>query len=360
MRGRAVSVATPRRRPTPLPKAAAPVPISPRGAPFTRPALPLLRYLLSAALLLAACAHEADQVLVFGRGSDSVGLDPALEGDGESFKVCDNVYENLVTYEAGSTTVVPQLAKSWDVSEDRLTWTFHLRTGVRFHDGTPFDAEAMLFSLARQFDEDHPYHKVQGAYNYWNSMGMSDVVAAMEAADDSTFVVRLAEPNATFLATLGMNFCAAVSPTAVAAHGPEFFKNPRRHGTVQVRRVAQGRAHRSRPHRQLLGGAPTPEAPDLPADTGCLGTFPRAQDGSHPGDRQRQPGVHPGHPRKPRPAAPDPARHERRLPGDEHGPAPVRQPPRPRRHQLRRRQAGPGRQLLLRAGGSCEEPAFPP
>ena len=165
-------------------------------------------------------------MLVFGRGSDSVGLDPALEGDGESFKVCDNVYENLVTYEAGSTTVVPQLAKSWDVSEDRLTWTFHLRTGVRFHDGTPFDAEAMLFSLARQFDEDHPYHKVQGAYNYWNSMGMSDVVAAMEAADDSTFVVRLAEPNATFLATLGMNFCAAVSPTAVAAHGPEFFKNP--------------------------------------------------------------------------------------------------------------------------------------
>ena len=206
-----------------------------------------------AALLLAGCAREAGQVLVFGRGSDSVGLDPALEGDGESFKVCDNIYENLVTYEEGSTTVVPQLARSWDVSADRLTWTFHLRTGVRFHDGTPFNAEAMLFSLARQSDEDHPYHKVEGAYNYWNNMGMSDIVASMEAADDSTFVVRLAEPNATFLATLGMNFCAAVSPAAVAGARPGFLQEPRRHRAVQVRRMAQGRAHRARPQRQLLG-----------------------------------------------------------------------------------------------------------
>ena len=109
--------------------------------------------------VLVACGQEerGQQTLVFGRGSDSIGLDPGIENDGESFKVCDNIYETLVTYDSESTAVVPQLAHSWDIADDQLTWTFHLRTGVRFHDGTPFNAEAMLFSLGRQFDKDHPF-----------------------------------------------------------------------------------------------------------------------------------------------------------------------------------------------------------
>ena len=165
-------------------------------------------------------------VLVFGRGSDSVGLDPALENDGESFKVCDNIFENLVTYEEASTAVRPQLAHSWDVSDDQLLWTFHLRRGVRFHDGTPFDAQAMLFSLGRQFFDDHPFHDVEGAFKYWKDMDMDDIVADMYASDDSTFVIHLSHPNVSFLATLGMNFCAAVSPAALRKYGEDFFKNP--------------------------------------------------------------------------------------------------------------------------------------
>ena len=82
--------------------------------------------------------------LIFGRGGDSVGLDPALEEDGESFKVCDNIYDTLVEYKDGSTEIEPSLATSWESSEDGLTWTFHLRQGVTFHDGTPFNAEAVL------------------------------------------------------------------------------------------------------------------------------------------------------------------------------------------------------------------------
>ncbi|MCC7265585.1 MAG: ABC transporter substrate-binding protein, partial [Candidatus Latescibacteria bacterium] len=123
------------------------------------------------------CAEPPRDVLVFGRGSDSVGLDPALENDGESFKVCDNLYETLVTYEAQSTAIRPLLARSWEVSPDRLVWTFHLRTDVFFHDGTRFDAPAMLFSLGRQYFADHPHHQVQGAYKYWKDMGMDDIVA---------------------------------------------------------------------------------------------------------------------------------------------------------------------------------------
>jgi peptide/nickel transport system substrate-binding protein len=173
-----------------------------------------------------ACGQPPSDVLVFGRGSDSVGLDPALENDGESFKVCDNLYETLVTYDAESTAIRPLLARSWEVSPDRLVWTFHLRTGVSFHDGTPFDAAAMLFSLGRQFYPDHPHHQVQGAFKYWKDMGMDQIVAGMEAPDDSTFVVRLHEPNAPFLSNLAMNFCAAVSPRAVERYRGDYFRHP--------------------------------------------------------------------------------------------------------------------------------------
>jgi peptide/nickel transport system substrate-binding protein len=175
----------------------------------------------------AAAPSDGGGVFVFGRGSDSVGLDPALETDGESFKVCDNLYETLVTYAPGSTEVVPQLARSWEISDDGLRYTFHLRTDVTFHDGTPLTADAVLFSLGRQFFEDHPFHKpAAGSYQYWKDMGMDDAVADMSAPDDSTFVIELTRPNAPFLSNLGMNFCAIHSPEAVRTHGADYFKNP--------------------------------------------------------------------------------------------------------------------------------------
>ncbi|MDE0685508.1 MAG: ABC transporter substrate-binding protein, partial [Candidatus Poribacteria bacterium] len=95
--------------------------------------------------------------LIFGRGGDSVGLDPALEEDGESFKVCDNIYDTLIEYKDGSAEIEPGLAASWESSEDGLIWTFHIRRGVTFHDGTPINAEAVLYSLNRQHDETHPF-----------------------------------------------------------------------------------------------------------------------------------------------------------------------------------------------------------
>lgn len=176
--------------------------------------------------LLCACGEAGHNTLVFGRGADSVGLDPALENDGESFKVCDNIYETLVTYAPGSTELRPLLAHSWEVSADQRSWTFHLRTGIIFHDGTPFNARAMLFSLGRQYYPDHPYHNVEGTYKYWKDTGLDELVAGMEAPDDSTFIVRLREPSAPFLSNLAMNFAAAVSPAAVRRHGDSFFKNP--------------------------------------------------------------------------------------------------------------------------------------
>ncbi len=128
---------------------------------------------------------------MFGRGGDSIGLDPAFEVDGESFKVCDNIYDTLVQYKAGTTEVEPALATMWDTSEDGLKWTFYLRKGVIFHDGTPFNAEAVLFSLNRQHDKSHPFHNVSGSYTYWVATGLAEIVDEITAVDDFTVQIQL-------------------------------------------------------------------------------------------------------------------------------------------------------------------------
>jgi peptide/nickel transport system substrate-binding protein len=166
--------------------------------------------------------------LTYGRGHDSVRLDPGHETDGESFKVMDNLYENLVTFADTTTELVPELATRWDIAPDGMTYTFHLRQGVKFHDGTPFDAAAVVFSLDRQRDKQppHPFHSVGGPYTYWQGMSMDDVVKDIRAADDSTVVFALKRRNAPFLADLAMGFAAIVSPTAVKKFGEDFAKNP--------------------------------------------------------------------------------------------------------------------------------------
>jgi peptide/nickel transport system substrate-binding protein len=210
-----------------------------------RPIAPL-RPALALALLLAlasGCAkREANApsaggtavapvdggTLVYARGHDSVRLDPAHETDGESFKVMDNVYENLVSFADTTTELVPELATRWDISPDGLTYTFHLRQGVKFHDGTPFNADAVVFSLDRQRDTKpaHPFHSVGGPYTYWQGMSMDDIVQGIKAQDDSTVVFTLKRRNAPFLANLAMGFTSIISPTAAKKYGEDFFKNP--------------------------------------------------------------------------------------------------------------------------------------
>ena len=104
-----------------------------------------------------AVAGQSD-ILVWGRGGDSVNLDLAQATDGASIKAGIQVLENLVIFGKNSMDVEPQLAESWSVSEDGLTWTFKLRKGVTFHDGEPFNAKAVYDSFARIIDESHPLH----------------------------------------------------------------------------------------------------------------------------------------------------------------------------------------------------------
>jgi ABC-type transport system substrate-binding protein len=163
---------------------------------------------------------------VFARGGDSVGLDPAYVDDGESLKVAESIFDGLLEFKPGTTEVAPSLAESWDVSADGLVYTFHLRQGVVFHDGTPFDADVVLFSLGRQADPQHPAHGLGGSLKYWPAMGMSDIVQKMEKTDASTVVVTLKHPEAPFLANLAMHFASMVSPKAVMEKGERFPREP--------------------------------------------------------------------------------------------------------------------------------------
>ena len=120
----------------------------------------------------AAWAEEPKKggTLIFGRGGDSVGLDPAYETDGNSFMICDNVLEALVEYKDESTDIEPGLAESWTISPDGKTYTFKLRQGVKFHDGTTFTAEG--FQRVMYFDQGQTLSRGQSMHQrrLWSSI----------------------------------------------------------------------------------------------------------------------------------------------------------------------------------------------
>ena len=184
--------------------------------------------------LAFAAEPKKGGTLVFGRSSDSVGLDPAYETDGNSFMVCNNVYEGLVHYADESTSLEPGLAESWEISPDGKTYTFHLRKGVKFHDGTAFNADAVVFSIGRMMKNRNVKFVGKGweippqerPPEYWVSMEMDDTVDSIEAANDSTVVFKLKKVNAPFLANMGMDFAYIISPDAFVKNPKEFVRNP--------------------------------------------------------------------------------------------------------------------------------------
>lgn len=161
-------------------------------------------------------------VLNFGRSGDSVNLDPAAQWDTESTKVAACIFESLVRYKPGSTDIEPALATSWSVSEDGKLWTFNLRKGVKFHDGSTFDEAAVVFSFKRQMDTNHPLHYCD--FNWWNST--MDMVEDVIISSEMKVQFKLSRPYAPFLANMAMPCAAIVSPAAASVHGREFSNNP--------------------------------------------------------------------------------------------------------------------------------------
>ncbi|MCK5030894.1 MAG: hypothetical protein KAR64_05465, partial [Thermoplasmatales archaeon] len=124
----------------------------------------------------SGCVTEEEEelmVLIFACSGDADRLDPADVTDGESIQRMDNIFEGLVEYKSGTTDIQPSLAESWNTSDDGLEITFYLRDGVKFHDGTDFNADAVVFSFARQYNTSHEYHDY-GEWAYWGYM-FSDI-----------------------------------------------------------------------------------------------------------------------------------------------------------------------------------------
>jgi peptide/nickel transport system substrate-binding protein len=177
-------------------------------------------------LILALAGPAAAQppgTLVVGLVAEPVNLDPAQVTDLNSARVGRRVVETLVTFPEESTQLVPGLAESWTISKDGLQYTFRLRPGVTFHDGTPLNAQAVKFSIERQINPDHPAYKL-GKYPFANFFFGN--VKAVEALSDERVAFLLKEPRASFLAILTAGAASIVSPTAVMKAGPDFPLHP--------------------------------------------------------------------------------------------------------------------------------------
>lgn len=185
---------------------------------------------------------DEDKRLIIGRASDSISLDPGNTTDMDSVKVTVNIFETLVKHEKDGKEIVPSLATSWKSSDDGLTWVFRLRQGVRFHDGTNFDAYAVEFNFQRWMNKEHPNHN--GQFSYWNYVfgGFPGFVESVTAISDYSVEIKLTKPYAPFLNTLAMPVFGIGSPTAIKDFGDEIFRHPVGTGPFQLKSWEHGKS----------------------------------------------------------------------------------------------------------------------
>lgn len=221
-----IAIATP--TPTSPPPTATPTPLPPTRTPT--------------ATFVPPTPTPEPVSFAFGLDAPPVRLDPALAMDRASAWVSAQIYDTLVRFKPGTTEIEPGLAEAWEVSPDGRIWEFTLREGVRFHDGTPLDAEAVVWNFQRWMDPQHPAH--QGDFPFWKGMfggflGETDLegnpaslVVAVEAVDSRTVRVTLHQPFAPLLHNLAMPAFAILSPHAVDAQGPAAYGTDAAHPGV--------------------------------------------------------------------------------------------------------------------------------
>jgi peptide/nickel transport system substrate-binding protein len=188
-----------------------------------------MKRLLSIVFLLFAAFvgnAGAQTTLVIAISADPTGLDPEAVLNNTSGFVMGTIYDSLVKYKSGSVAVEPGLAESWDIAADGLTYTFHLKKGVQFHDGTPFNAPNYVKTINRLLDKQDP----DSIFNTGPVESfMKDTygeVASYKALDDYTVQFKLNSPSGPFITNLAMVWNGVVSPTAVSRYKKDFRNNP--------------------------------------------------------------------------------------------------------------------------------------
>ena len=179
----------------------------------------VIPFLVGASLLASAPFVQAATNLVYCSEGSPAGFDPGQYTTGTDFDAsAETIYNRLSQFERGGTVVEPGLATSWDVSPDNLTWTFHLRDGVKFHT-TPyfkptrdFNADDVLFTFNRMLDKDMPFRKAYPTeFPYFTDMGMDKNIAKVEKIDDKTVRFTLNSVDAAFIQNLAMSFASIQS-----------------------------------------------------------------------------------------------------------------------------------------------------
>ncbi|MGB3829602.1 MAG: ABC transporter substrate-binding protein [Ornithinimicrobium sp.] len=189
------------------------------------------------ALVLSACAESdregssdaaggsaaegnSDAQFVFGAAGAPTTFDPFYASDGETFRITRQIFQNLIGIEEGGSEPVPELATSWEGSEDGLTWTFELQDGVTFHDGTPFNAEAVCANFERWYDQNETGRN-DAVTAYWASDfggfkdGDESLYESCEATEDLTATVTVTRSTGKFPIVLSQSSYAMQSPTAM-------------------------------------------------------------------------------------------------------------------------------------------------
>jgi peptide/nickel transport system substrate-binding protein len=165
--------------------------------------------------------QQSGGTLVFGAAGDPAMLDPAFGSDGETFRPARQIFEGLLTNKPGTTELAPSLAKDWSVSEDGLEYTFNLQEGVKFHDGTDFNADAVCFNFDRWYNfkglaqspsASYYYQAVFGGFADSDNKGIYD---SCEATDDKTAVVKITQVTSKLPAALSLPSFSMQSPDAL-------------------------------------------------------------------------------------------------------------------------------------------------
>ncbi len=180
---------------------------------------------LSAAFMLGLVNA---QTLTYARSRLPLTLDSADAQDGNSLTVTYQIVENLVQYELGDTALKPGLATSWSANEDSTVWTFVLREGISFHDGTAFNAEAVKFNFDRWNDPSSEYHFADEGKTYspwsWVFGGPvgEGILEMVEIVDDMTVAFHMTGPTGLVPSMVAASYFGLDSPTAVMAAGSDY------------------------------------------------------------------------------------------------------------------------------------------
>ena len=167
---------------------------------------------------LATTTPVSAKTLVFCSEGSPENFYPAINTTGTSFDANSQIYSRIVDFERGGTTIVPGLAQRWDISEDGTVYTFQLRRGVKWHSNRnfkptrDFNADDVMFSLERQWKENHPFFKVTSSnHSYFNDMGLPKLLKSAEKLDGYTLRITLNQAEAPFLSDLAMEYAGIQS-----------------------------------------------------------------------------------------------------------------------------------------------------